>query len=186
MSERDPNLLPVNLSTGTTTFDANGHTYRVDHTIDLSVIRDRYLEKYSLYATLGRDAKAIALEARRIYDFLNESKIADAALTADNLIRGAADLQSRESPILYICTLFINREDEDLRAYSPELGKQKIDDWAKAGITKNFFLSWALDYLKITDAHLNALISLSSLSLRLPALDVLNQEVASPPQSEIS
>jgi len=185
MSERNPDLLPVNLSPNTTSFEADGHTYTVDHALELSVIRNRYLEKYSLYATLGRDAKSLLLEARRIYDFLNESKLADAVLTTDNLMRGAADLQNRESPILYICTLFINRENEDVRAYSPELGKQKIDDWAKAGITFNFFLSWALNFLRISDAHLNALTQIS-LSASLPVLDILSQEVKSPSPSATS
>lgn len=173
------NLLPVNLPATTTEFVANGHTYFVQHNLELSVARDRWLERYSLYASLGRDASSLLAEVRRIYDFLNESKIADAVVTADNLMRGAADLLSRESPILYICTLFINRENEDLKGYDPELAKQKIADWNTAGITKRFFLSWGLSFLRITDENLSVLTRIS-LSASLPVLDVLGQKPPEP------
>jgi hypothetical protein len=170
--EMNPDLLPIVLPKGTTKFEAGGHTYLVQHTIELSVIRARWLERYSLFSLLGRNAQQWISECRRAYDANNQAKPGDVGVILDNLIRGAQDVMAREDPILYICTLFINRVDEDTKGFDPELAKQKIEDWGS--ITRSFFLTWALSYLQITDEHLKTLTQIS-LGSSLPPLDLLSE-----------
>ncbi|WP_460974094.1 hypothetical protein [Spirosoma migulaei] len=184
MSEPNPDLQPVILSPNTKQFEADGHLFHVQHDLDLPLIRNRYLEKYSLFAALGRHEKALIAEMHRAYQANNESRPGDVAVILDNLIRGTADLLSRETPVLYICTLFINRHDEDTKTFDPEFATQKIESWKKAGIANSFFLASALSFLKISDENLNTLTQIS-LGSRLPTLDVLRQDhPQSPSQSD--
>ncbi len=157
MSDINPDLLPVRLDPAAASFRANGHTYTVDREMRLSIARDRWLEKFGLYALLGRDAMSLLKEVRRAYDALNASKPLDAGVVLDNIMKGAADLSAKEAPLLYICTLFINREGEDRRSYDLELGKQKIADWEVAGFERDVFMSWGLNFLSITGEELTQL-----------------------------
>jgi hypothetical protein len=150
MSEIDPKLLPIILEPGTTRFEAGGHTYHVERDARLSIGRDRWLEKFGLYAVLGRDAITFLKEVRKAYDYNNQGKPGDTAVTLDNLMKGAADLNAKEAPLYYVCTLFINRTDEDRRSFDLELAKQKIQDWTDAGLERSFFLSGALSFLTIS------------------------------------
>ena len=44
----------------------------------------------------------------------------------------------------YLCTLFIIKEGEDLKAWSPKLAHEKIDDWIKENLNPFDFFSLAL------------------------------------------
>jgi hypothetical protein len=169
MADINPDLFPIQLDPAVKTFEANGHTYHVEREGRISIARDRWLEKFGLYAMLGRDAKAFLNEVRRAYDALNAGKSLDSGVIMDNLMKGAADLMAKEAPLYYICTLFMNRTDEDRRGYDLELGKQKILDWEAAGIDRNFFLSMALSYLSFTGDELSVLMQTFS-SVRTPDL----------------
>lgn len=164
-----PDLLPVHLEFSTTSFKADGHTYYVEHNAPLSLARNRALEKFGLYSIMARDGRALMAEVRRAYDALNAGKPIDCGVILDNVLSGIADLNAREAPLMYICTLFINREDEDRMAYDQELGKQKIAAWTKEGIEAQFFFHWALNYLKITDDQLSMFTQIS-LSNSLPKM----------------
>lgn len=171
MSQINPNLLPIRLDLNAPSFEAGGHTYHVEREARLSVDRDHYLERFSLGALTGRDGMAILREVRRAYDFLNQGKPIDCGVVLDNVMKGAADLSAKEAPLYYICTLFINRTDEDRRTYDLELGKQKIADWRKAGIERDFYIASALNYLSITGAQLTTLMESFS-GLDLPSLNL--------------
>jgi len=159
----NPDLLPIRLDPAVGSFTANGHTYHVEREARLSVARDRWLEKFGLYGILGRDAGTILRELRRAYDANNAGKPGDTAVILDNLLSGVADLNAKEAPLYYICTLFINRTDEDRRGYDLEFAKQKIEDWQ--GVESAFFLSLGLNFLTITGQQLSTLMENSSLSL---------------------
>lgn len=174
MTEFNPDLLAVHLPPTTKSFEADGHTYHVLWNARLSLVRSRWLEKYGFFAMMGRDPRAFITEARRAYDFNNESKPGDVAVTLDNLISSGADMMSREAPMLYICAIFMVRDDEDVKSYDPAFADQKIEAWKKEGIESDFFLQSALSYLKITAEHLSAL-TVISLGHNLPNLDVLSQ-----------
>ncbi|GAB4052543.1 hypothetical protein [Spirosoma litoris] len=174
MSEINSSLFPVDIQPNAPQFEANGRIYTVDREVRLSVDRDWWLEKFSIGALTGRDGMAILREIRRAYDALNAGTIVDAGVILDNVMRGAADLNAKEAPLYYICTLFINREDENRRHYDLELAKQKIADWRAAGINSDFFKASALNYLSITGAHLNTLMETFS-GINLPELSLSDQ-----------
>lgn len=164
MSEINPDLLPLALEPTTLKFEAGGHVYYVEREARLSVARDRWLEKFGIYSLLGRDGIAFLKEVRKAYDANNASKPGDVAVILDNILKGAADLNAKEAPIYYLCTLFINRQDEDRRSYDLEFAKQKIQDWQ--GIERDFFLHSGLSFLKITGQQFSTLMeSFSSLDL---------------------
>jgi hypothetical protein len=169
MADINPDLLPVQLDPTVKIFEANGHTYHVEREGRISIARDRWLEKFGLYAMLGRDAKSFLNEVQRAYNALNAGKSLDSGVIMDNLMKGASDLTAKEAPLYYLCTLFINRTDEDRRGYDVELGKQKILDWEAAGIDRNFFLSMGLSYLSFTGEELSVLMQTFS-GLRTPDL----------------
>ncbi|OJW75701.1 hypothetical protein [Spirosoma sp. 48-14] len=175
MSEINHDLLPVRLSPTQKKFEAGGHTYYVEHEARLSVARDRWLEKFNLYGLLGRDAATVLREIRSAYDSLNSGRVVDAGVTLNNILLGLGDLNAKAAPLYYICTLFINRQDEDRKAYDLEFARQKIEDWQ--GIERDFFLSLALSYLTITGQQLNTLmetfstVSLPELTLKTPPSD---------------
>ena len=56
------------------------------------------------------------------------------------------DIEGRFSKALYICTLFIIREGEDISKWSMSDAESKIDDWANEAIAINDFLTLALRY----------------------------------------
>ncbi|RIV23599.1 hypothetical protein DYU11_11500 [Fibrisoma montanum] len=166
----NPDLYPVELDPSASSFVANGHTYYVEREGRLSVERDGWLEKFGLYATLGRQSTVLVADMRRVHDALNDGKLADAAIIVDNIIKAAADMSIKAAPLYYICTLFINREDEDRKSYSLELGKQKIADWS--GISAFFFSHLALSYLQITAESWKSLIQSIS---AVPTVDMTLQ-----------
>lgn len=171
MSDINPDLLPVRLEPTTTRFEADGHTFFVEFEAKLSIARNRWLEKFGIYANLGRDANAIRQEIMRAYQANNDSKPGDVAVILDNALKSVTDIIAKESPLLYIATLFINRQDEDRKSFDLEFAKQKIESWSRAGLESEFFFHWALSYLKISGQLLLTLMENSSMP-NLPSLNL--------------
>lgn len=137
----------------TITFEAGGRIYHVERTGALSVIRDRYLERFTIWAALARNGEAFRKEVRKAYDVLNSGKVADTSVILDNILRGSVDADSKSHPVLYICTLFINRNGEDRAEFSMELAEDKIRDWGR--INRDFFFTSAVDWLNAIGENLN-------------------------------
>ena len=171
-SEVNPDLYPIALPPDATSFQGiSGKTYYVERKRNLSVARDRWLEKFGIHAMLGRDAMSWLIEARDVYDDLNRSRFVDAGVRLNNLITGASDLASKASPAYQVCTLFINEEHEDRRTYDFDYAQQKIADWQH--IESGFFLGLALAYLNTTSTQLSELMQ-TFLGLNLPNLGIQN------------
>ncbi|GAA4399865.1 hypothetical protein GCM10023187_12380 [Nibrella viscosa] len=167
--EEDQALYPVILDPrATTQFEAGGHIYRVEKNVELSVARDRYLERYSLQAALARSSSAIREEIRKAYDLNNQSKPGDVGVVLHNLLAATVDLETNFNPIYLICTLFINRVDEDRTSFSSELAMQKLEDWS--AINRSFFFTSAVDFLTaIGDDFSRATQTFSSPAAASPA-----------------
>lgn len=136
----------------TTQFEADGTTWFIDRTNSLSVERKRWLEQFETFCLLGRDGNSFIDAIQRIAIANNQSKPGDVGVICDNLLKGVSDLTNKYSPILYVCTLFINEAGEDINEYTTRLGTQKIQRWAQATptIPNDFFLIVAFSYLKIS------------------------------------
>ncbi len=149
-ADEETGIFPQLLDRETTSFVANGVTYEVDRNSGLSVARDRWLEKFSLYSMLGRQPVDIISAIKEAYAAVNNSKLADAAVKLDNLLVGVMNLESKAGPLWYVCTLFINRKGEDRRKYSLADADAKIADWEAEGLDRDFFMGAGLAYLMST------------------------------------
>jgi len=127
-------------------FEANGSTYYFSQTMSI----DRFVEFERLQAHVGfgKDFKHIYEKLREAYDNMNKNKLADGAVIIHNLINGIAEnLDKRDHPILQMCALFINREDEDKTVFDPDVNAQKIDDWKKEGYAGNYLFQLAFTFV---------------------------------------
>jgi hypothetical protein len=81
-------------------------------------------------------------ELTAVYDSLNKSKPADAAVKINNLLNGVSRIQNGQPhPLLMICTLFICEESEDQSKWSEAEAQEKVQDWANVDV--GFFLASA-------------------------------------------
>ena len=127
------------------TFMANGKEYVISQ--KLSVERWRKYEELQLMVGMGRSFDEVWKMLKRIWDALNKGKLADASVVTHNLLWGVRDkLDQRQHPALLLCTLFINRKDEDITVYSEDFMNEKIKDWTREGYDINGFfqLAWSL------------------------------------------
>lgn len=168
----ESNLFPIELELTTSTFEAGGYIYHVERNGRLSVARDRWLEKFSIFSLMGRQSSAILGEIKKAYEALNSGKPVDCGVLLHNLMQGAAEIGAKAAPLYYICTLFINREGEDRRTYSLELGEQKIADWEN--LDAFFFKQLALNYLQITNESWSSAVQ--SLTVNLADLNPLQED----------
>jgi hypothetical protein len=78
-----------------------------------------------------------------------------------NMIDSVYNNLNRYPQSLYICSLFIIRENEDVSKWSFELADEKIEDWAKANYNMSDFLALALNHSqeckKILESELGAI-----------------------------
>ena len=129
------------------TFMANGNKYYYSQNMCI----DRFVEFERLQAHVGfgKDFKNLYDEMKRAYDFLNTNKLADGAVVLHNLINGIAqNLEKRDHPILQLCALFINREDENVKEFDASLNDQKIEDWKKEGYAIADFFQLAFNFVE--------------------------------------
>ena len=127
-------------------FTANGHEYVISQ--GLSVDRWRKYEELQIELGFGTNLQSIFTRVKEAYGYLNEVKIADAAVILHNIMWGVKDrLENRVDKTLLMCALFMNRkEGEDVTKYDEDFMEEKIKDWAEEGYdTQSFFhIAWNL------------------------------------------
>ncbi len=129
------------------TFVANGNTYRFSKTMCI----DRFIEFERLQAHVGfgKDFKNIYDVLKETYELLNKGKMADAAVKIHNLLNGIAmNLEKRDHPILEMCALFLNRDDENVKEYNEDIMKQKMEDWRIEGYSIEDFFQLAFNFVE--------------------------------------
>lgn len=160
------------------TFDANEITYTI-RTADEGVSISRFNEYQRMSAMLGFGATF-----QTIYENITKSiKLANGVVSQDNTFTDLvlhlnamreAILESsedRNSLALYLCTLFITREGEDLTTWSMEDAKDKIDDWNREGYSAEDFFLLALGSISgFKNAYLELIERLSEKAESLSSL----------------
>lgn len=131
----------IELPQQTREFEANGHRYRVTENVGLW--RFLLLEQFGIEFTLTGGIPQIFQNALDTRNALNKVQWVDAALANERIVAGLGRVDEKQSYALQVCTLFINRENEDLRKWSQEAADDKISDWNDAGIDAGFFLIFA-------------------------------------------
>lgn len=133
------------------TFEANGVKYTI-RTADEGVSIHRFNEYQKMSGMLG-----FATTFQKMYDNHQKSiKLANGVVSGKNtftdLVLHLNAMQEgilqaseeRNSLALYICTLFIIREGEDVTTWSMEQARDKIDDWNREGYHAEDFFFLAL------------------------------------------
>lgn len=127
-------------------FTANGKTYVIEKKI--SIARKIECDKLIIEVTGGGNMGENFSDWKKVYELCNDKKFADIAVLAHNRMEGVKKWQERHDPVLGLCALFINEENEDRRVISDEMIKAKIKDWSEEGIEYAFFLTMAKGLLK--------------------------------------
>lgn len=130
-------------------FQTNEHTYTIIGDAGIGFERYTIFQKLSLKRGFGRDFA-------QIYEALEKIKLGIAGettvsrLRADSIVAitalqdSVADFGNEQfDSALWLCTLFVLRDDEDVATYSETLALEKINDWASYGYSELdfFFLS---------------------------------------------
>ena len=130
-------------------FKTEAHTYQIIGDMGIGFERYTLFQKLSLKRGFGRDFA-------QIYEALEKIKLGIAGettvarLRADSIVSitalqdSVADFGNEQfDAALWLCTLFVLREGEDVASYSEAVAEEKIKDWAAYGYSELdfFFLS---------------------------------------------
>lgn len=121
----------------------SGRKYYIES--ELSIDRFTEFEKLQSHVGFGVDFDGIVNKLNDAYDKLNKSKPMDAGIIIHNLLNGIImRMENRNHPVLEMCALFINEENEDRVKYSLDAINKKIDDWKEYDINDFFQLAFNL------------------------------------------
>lgn len=115
---------------------ASGAKYIIYPTLSVA----RYQEFERIEAEIGLASGNARRDVQKVYDNLNAGKVADATVTLYNILQGLVRIdENQHSRIMLACTLFINREGENVAEWSEAEAAEKINDWSQ--IDARFFLT---------------------------------------------
>ena len=109
-------------------FVANQKTYFIE--THLSIDRFHEFQILEKEAGFSMSFKSIVDTLLEVYEDLNTMRAADASVKVHNLLAGITKVQEKEHPLLKICALFMNTEDENRDIITDDMIRTKIDDWA--------------------------------------------------------
>lgn len=132
-------------------FIANGVKYIISKPEDVLTIR-RFDVFQKLQITLGFSSSFAELiqKVMEIEKAVNDVAIqkktyTELALMVHNLRTGLYKRSEKRYDLsMYLCSVFINREDEDVTEWSESLADSKIEDWNKAALKKEDFFLFAM------------------------------------------
>jgi len=97
----------------------------------LSFERYKELQKLSIEFGYSATFQDIFKHLRKLWDNLNELKLAEASVVAHNLMNGITKTEQKDDVSLRLCALFIDEEGEDPTVFDETRMKDKISCWAK-------------------------------------------------------
>jgi hypothetical protein len=124
-------------------FQTDKHTYTIVGENGIGIDRYTQFQKRSVQRGFGRDFQSIIDTLNAIYRSLGtDSSKSDAIVQIRALMDSVADFGNDQfDAALWICTLFVLREDETLATYSEQMAEEKIQDWKDYGFSElDFFL----------------------------------------------
>lgn len=132
-------------------FTANGRNYKIRTATDgLGCYRFSKMNQFGVILGANIDFKSYVEFLNEVSDLqLSDSPAANIKKKTIKLctLQEAKVLQfdaDRYEKAFYLASIFVVRDDEDLRHWSMELAKQKIDDWNTEGLHEDDFLELAL------------------------------------------
>jgi hypothetical protein len=127
-------------------FKANGH----DYVIEESISYDRWIEwrKVQVELMYGHGADEIFASIKKAYGLLNQknSEVVEAGIILHNLMSSVKAINDERIPeVIQLCSLFMNRVDEDRRTITPAMIQEKANDWREEGIDMQSFFMYAVN-----------------------------------------
>ncbi len=128
----------------------SGHVYKI-RTVDEGIPINRWNAYEKLSVMFGYNATLQQLHAnnKKTEDILTDIICGNGKYTSKHLIQHTAQItkgifetaSDKFSKALYFCTIFIIRDDEDIKDWSKDMAEKKLEDWAESKIDVNdFFL----------------------------------------------
>jgi hypothetical protein len=118
-------------------FECDGRKFYVRDS--LSFARYRELQKLNLEFGYSATFSDIFKNVRTAWDFLNATKLGEAAVVLHNIMYGVVSLEDKDDPALRLCALFIDEEGEDPTVYDEGKMREKIECWSKELSVTPFF-----------------------------------------------
>lgn len=118
-------------------FECQGRKFYVKDS--LSFNRYRELQKLNLEFGYSATFHDIFKNLRTAWDYLNSTKLGDAAVVMHNIMYGVVSLEEKDDPALRLCALFIDEEGEDATVYDEGNMREKIECWGKECAVLPFF-----------------------------------------------
>jgi hypothetical protein len=118
-------------------FECQGRKFYVKDT--LSFARYREMQKINLEFGYSATFHDIFKNIRTAWEFLNQTKLGEAAVVLHNIMYGVVSLEDKDDPALRLCALFIDEEGEDSTVYDEGKMREKIECWGKELNTLPFF-----------------------------------------------
>jgi hypothetical protein len=118
-------------------FECSGRKFYVKES--LSFARYRELQKINLEFGYSATFHDIFKNIKTAWDFLNQTKLGEAAVTLHNIMYGVVSLEEKDDAALRLCALFIDEEGEDVTQYDEGKMREKIECWGKECDVSPFF-----------------------------------------------
>ena len=118
-------------------FECDGRKFYVRDS--LSFVRYRELQKLNLEFGYSATFNDIFKNIRTAWDFLNATKLGEAAVVLHNIMYGVVSLEEKNDPALRLCALFIDEDGEDPTVYDEGKMREKIECWSKELTVLPFF-----------------------------------------------
>lgn len=118
-------------------FECGGKKFYIKDS--LSFARYRELQKINLEFGYSATFHDIFKHVKEAWDFLNQTKLGEAAVVLHNIMYGVVSLEEKHDPALRLCALFIDEEGEDPTVFNEAMINAKIDCWASELAVDPFF-----------------------------------------------
>jgi len=118
-------------------FECGGRKFYVKDS--LSFARYRELQKLNLEFGYSATFHDTFKNIRTAWDFLNQTKLGEAAVILHNIMYGVVALDDKDDPALRLCALFIDEEGEDVTVYDEGKMREKIECWSRELNVAPFF-----------------------------------------------
>jgi hypothetical protein len=119
-------------------FECQGRKFYLKESLGFA--RYRELQKLNLEFGYSATFHDIFKQIKTAWDFLNATKLGEAAVVLHNIMYGVVSLDDKTDPALRLCALFIDEEGEDPTVYDEGKMREKIECWSAGGLdTLPFF-----------------------------------------------
>jgi hypothetical protein len=118
-------------------FECQGRKFYIKESLSFS--RYRELQKINLEFGYSATFHDIFKNIREAWDYLNSTKLGEAAVVLHNIMYGVVSLEEKDDPALRLCALFIDEEGEDPTIYDEGKMRDKIECWGKELEVSPFF-----------------------------------------------